>query len=184
MRVPVPPAGSRPRRPPSPSRSPAAASRWSSVEHSAAGPVVAGHATELAAGGAVVPALAGGNIPHARRVIEALRRALDRAGLRVGTAGRARRPRQRRARVAPDRSSRCRQRPDDLDQLMRWQLKKATPFPIEEAQVSYFPVARIGAGRSRWRPSSRGATSSRNTRRSPPRPASTRASSTWPASTS
>ncbi len=26
-------------------------------------------------------------------------------------------------------------RPADLDQLIRWQLKKATPFPIEDAQV-------------------------------------------------
>jgi len=26
----------------------------------------------------------------------------------------------------------------DVDQLIRWQLKKSTPFPIEEAQVSHF----------------------------------------------
>jgi hypothetical protein len=28
-------------------------------------------------------------------------------------------------------------RAQDLDQLIRWQAKKAAPFPIEEAQVSY-----------------------------------------------
>jgi Tfp pilus assembly PilM family ATPase len=30
-------------------------------------------------------------------------------------------------------------RAQDLDQLIRWQVRKAAPFPIEEAQVSYMP---------------------------------------------
>ena len=30
-------------------------------------------------------------------------------------------------------------RRQDLDQLVRWQVRKAAPFPIEEAQVSYTP---------------------------------------------
>ena len=52
----------------------------------------------------------------------------------------------------------------DLDQLVRWQVRKAAPFPIEEAQVSYVPGR---PGRPTARSSScrwRGATSSRNTK--------------------
>ena len=115
-----------------------------SVEHTAAGPVVAGQATEILPEGAVVPALASGNIRIPEAVIEALGRALDRAGLRSA---------RRAALVIPDSVARVSlltfdevpPRPDDLDRFMRWQLKKSTPFAIEEAQVSYFPVG--GSGR-------------------------------------
>jgi type IV pilus assembly protein PilM len=37
-------------------------------------------------------------------------------------------------------------RRDDLDQLVRWQVRKAAPFPIEEAAVSYTPGARSADG--------------------------------------
>jgi Tfp pilus assembly PilM family ATPase len=115
-----------------------------SVEHSAAGPVVSGQATEALPEGTVVPALAGGNIRVREAVVEALGKALDRAGLRSA---------RRAALVVPDSVARVSlltfdevpQRPDDLDRFMRWQLKKSTPFAIEEAQVSYFPVG--GASR-------------------------------------
>jgi Tfp pilus assembly PilM family ATPase len=33
-------------------------------------------------------------------------------------------------------------RRDDLDQLVRWQIRKSTPFPIEEACVTYTPGTR------------------------------------------
>ena len=36
-------------------------------------------------------------------------------------------------------------RRDDLDQLIRWQMKKSTPFPIEDACVTYSPGARDAA---------------------------------------
>ena len=72
-----------------------------SVEHSAAGPVVAGQATEILPEGAVVPALASGNIRIPEAVIEARPGARPR-GAPLGTAGSARHPGQRRARVAPD----------------------------------------------------------------------------------
>ncbi len=40
-------------------------------------------------------------------------------------------------------------RAQDLDQLIRWQVRKAAPFAIEEAQVSYVPgVARRRTARS------------------------------------
>ena len=68
-------------------------------------------------------------------------------------------------------------RAQDLDQLMRWQVRKTAPFPIEEAQVSYVRGAarrrRPGIRRRR----SRGATSSRSTRRCARRPARTPGSS-------
>ena len=35
----------------------------------------------------------------------------------------------------------------DFDQLVRWQMKKAAPFPIEEAQVAYVPGAEAPDGR-------------------------------------
>ena len=35
------------------------------------------------------------------------------------------------------RSSTCRRKSDDLDQLIRFHVKKTTPFPVEEAQVSH-----------------------------------------------
>ena len=37
-------------------------------------------------------------------------------------------------------------RAQDLDQLIRWQVRKAAPFPIEEAQVSYVPGLRAADG--------------------------------------
>jgi Tfp pilus assembly PilM family ATPase len=114
-----------------------------SVEHSAAGPVVAGQATELLPEGAVVPALTSGNIKMPNAVVDALGQALDRAGLRSA---------RRAALVVPDSVARVSlltfdavpPRPDDLDRFMRWQLKKSTPFAIEDAQVSYFPVGGPG----------------------------------------
>jgi Tfp pilus assembly PilM family ATPase len=37
-------------------------------------------------------------------------------------------------------------RVNDLDQLVRWQVRKTAPFPIEEAQVSYVPGLRADDG--------------------------------------
>ena len=114
------------------------------LSRSGGGPVVSGHASEPLPAGAVAPALGGVNIPAPAEVSSALRRALDRAGLR--SASRA-------ALVVPDSVARVSlltfeqlpARASDLDQLIRWQLKKATPFPIEEAQVSAFKAHIAGA---------------------------------------
>jgi Tfp pilus assembly PilM family ATPase len=110
-----------------------------SVERSDAGPIVSGQATELLPEGAVVPALASGNIRVPEAVRDALAAALDRAGLRST---------RRAALVVPDSIARVSllsfdelpSRPDDLGRFMQWQLKKSTPFPIEQAQISYFAV--------------------------------------------
>jgi Tfp pilus assembly PilM family ATPase len=86
---------------------------------------------------AVAPAASGANIPDVGRVADSLRRALDRAGL--GSVRRA-------ALVVPDSIARVSlllledvpARPADLDRLVRWQVGKSTPYPIEEAQISHF----------------------------------------------
>jgi Tfp pilus assembly PilM family ATPase len=100
---------------------------------------VSAYASEPLVSEAVMPALVGPNIPNVGVVADALRRALDRAGLRS--------PR-RAALIVPDSVARVSlvsfehlpAKASDVDQLISWQLKKAMPFPIEEAQVSHFDV--------------------------------------------
>jgi len=108
-------------------------------------PVISGYATEPLEPGVVVPAPAGANVTQPAAAADALRRAIDRAGL--GSIRRA-------ALVVPDSVARVsmlnfEQMPPkaaDLDQLIRWQLRKSTPYPIEEAQVSSFVAHRGQAG--------------------------------------
>jgi type IV pilus assembly protein PilM len=114
------------------------------LSRSGSAPAVAGHASEPLPEGAVVPALGGVNVAQPAAAAEALRRALDRAGLRSA---------RRAALVVPDSVARVSlltfeqlpSRAADLDQLVRWQLKKGTPFPIEDAQVSFFKAHTAGA---------------------------------------
>jgi Tfp pilus assembly PilM family ATPase len=113
------------------------------VQSSSAGPVVSGQAYERLEDGVVTPALTGPNLRDPDAVAGALGRAFERAGLAV--------PR-RAALVVPDSVARVSllsfekvpERPDDLDQFIRWQIRKSTPFPVEEAQVSYFPASAGG----------------------------------------
>lgn len=100
------------------------------------GPVVAAYASEPLPDDAVTPSLVGANIPNPAVVADALRRAFDRAGMRA--------PR-RAALVIPDSVARISllsfeelpPKPADLDQLVKWQIKKGTPFPLEEARVDH-----------------------------------------------
>lgn len=86
--------------------------------------------------GAVIPSLAGKNIEQPQVVVGALKKALERAGF-----GQPKRV----ALVIPDSAARVSliqleavpSRPADLDQLIRWHVKKATPFPIEDSVVSF-----------------------------------------------
>jgi Tfp pilus assembly PilM family ATPase len=97
-------------------------------------PVVAAHATEGLPDGAVVPSLTGHNLRDGAAVAAALGRVLDRVGRprRVGL-------------IVPDPVAKVSlvhfehvpARAQELDQVVRWQVRKAAPFPIEEAQVSY-----------------------------------------------
>ena len=97
-------------------------------------PVVAAHAVEPLSDGALVPSLTAANIHDRTAVLTALGRVLERVG----------RPR-RIGLIVPDpiakvslvRFEKVPQRAQDLDQLIRWQVRKAAPFAIEDAQVSY-----------------------------------------------
>jgi type IV pilus assembly protein PilM len=95
--------------------------------------------------GAIVPALVGHNVVNRPAVVEALRAACERAGHRP----------RRAALVIPDVSARVSlvrfdqvpSRRDDLDQLIRWQVKKSLPFSLDEASITHSPGARVEAGR-------------------------------------
>jgi type IV pilus assembly protein PilM len=105
--------------------------------------VVSQHATELLPEGSLVPSLTAANTHDRAAVMTALNRALERVG----------RPR-RIGLVVPDaiakvslvRFEQVPTRSTDLDQLVRWQVRKSAPFPIEEAQVSYVPALRHADG--------------------------------------
>lgn len=108
------------------------------------GLVVQSYAVEPLPPGAVAASLTASNIPNRAVVVAALRAALDRAGTRA----------RRVALVIPDPAAKVSlvrfdtlpARREDLDQLVRWQVKKAAPFPIEEAVVTYTPAARGADG--------------------------------------
>ena len=101
--------------------------------------VVAAHATEPLPPGALVPTLTSANTHDRAAVLRALTAVVERVGRprRVGL-------------VVPDivakvslvRFERVPSKAQDLDQLVRWQVRKSAPFAIEEAQVSYVPALR------------------------------------------
>ncbi|HEY3161674.1 MAG TPA: pilus assembly protein PilM [Vicinamibacterales bacterium] len=106
--------------------------------------VVQSYAAEALPPGTVVPSLTSSNIHNGGAVVSALRAALDRAGARP----------RRVALVIPDLAAKVSlvrfdtvpARREDLDQFVRWQVKKASPFPIEEALVTYSHGARGSDG--------------------------------------
>lgn len=103
-------------------------------------PVVTAYAAEPLPDGALQPSLTGPNIIDPAAVGEALKRALDRAGLKAT---------RRAALVVPDSVARVSLLPleqmpgkaQELDQLVRWQVRKSTPFPLEDAQITHFPAS-------------------------------------------
>jgi type IV pilus assembly protein PilM len=96
--------------------------------------VIGSHAVEPLPPGVVVPSLTAGNVVDRPTAMTALNRVLE----RVGRPGRV-------ALVVPDavarvslvRFEKVPARAADLDQLIRWQVRKTAPFPLEEAQVSH-----------------------------------------------
>jgi Tfp pilus assembly PilM family ATPase len=106
-------------------------------------PVVASHAAEQLPPGAIVPALAASNVRDQPAVAAALARVLDEIG----------RPRKV-GLIVPDpvakvslvRFAHVPPRRQDLDQLIRWQVRKAAPFSIDESQVSYVAGLRASDG--------------------------------------
>jgi type IV pilus assembly protein PilM len=107
-------------------------------------PVVSSYAVEPLPDGAVVPSLTSQNI-HDRALVQAAAvSALDnvgrprRVGLVVPDAV---------AKVSLVRFEQVPARGQDLAQLIRWQVRKAAPFPIEEAQVSFSEAGPVPGGR-------------------------------------
>jgi type IV pilus assembly protein PilM len=105
--------------------------------------IVASHATEPLPKGAVVPSMNAVNIPDIGIVAGSLRSAFDKIGTRP----------RRVALVVPDTTAklsllRFEKVPaaEDLDQLIRWQMRKAAPFKPEDAQISWVPAATLSAG--------------------------------------
>ena len=106
--------------------------------------MVQSSASEPLPPGAVVPSLTGGNITDPAAVAAAVRRTIDKLAARPSRV----------ALVLPDTIARVSllrfdsipARREDLDQLVRWQLKKAAPFPVEDAIVTYSEGARTPDG--------------------------------------
>lgn len=106
-------------------------------------PVVAAHATEALPAGALVPSLTSANTRDKPAVVAAVGQVLERVG----------RPRRvgliipdPAAKVSLVRFEQVPARVQDLDQLVRWQVRKAAPFAIEEAQVGYVKGALAADG--------------------------------------
>ena len=105
--------------------------------------VVAAHGTERLPSGVVTPALNATNVHDAAALAAAVRSAFDRLGARP----------RRVALVIPDTAAKLSllrfdkiPAASDLDQLIRWQVRKAAPFKPEEAQISWVPSAPIAGG--------------------------------------
>ncbi|HJZ71438.1 MAG TPA: pilus assembly protein PilM [Vicinamibacterales bacterium] len=115
-----------------------------SLEWRGGQPCVSAHAAEPLPPGALVPALTATNTHDRPSVVDALGRVLERVGRprRVGL-------------VVPDVVAKVSlvkfetvpAKAQDLDQLIRWQVRKTAPFGIDEAQVSYVPGLRSDDGR-------------------------------------
>ena len=101
--------------------------------------VIAAHATESLPPGAVVPSLATLNMPDVPRVAEVIRRVLGQLGTKPGRV----------ALVIPDTVAKVSllklenvpAKAADLQEIVRWQVRKSAPFPIEQAVLSVTPGA-------------------------------------------
>lgn len=114
------------------------------VARQAGAPVLAAHASEALPAGVVEPALNAVNVHDPAALAAAVRSVLDRLA-----------PRPRRvALVLPDtvakfsllRFEKVPAKAEDLDQLIHWQVRKAAPFKIEDAQLAWIPAAPLPDG--------------------------------------
>ncbi|HVL66407.1 MAG TPA: pilus assembly protein PilM [Vicinamibacterales bacterium] len=105
------------------------------VSRRGASAVITGQSSEPLAAGVVTPVLNGVNVHDARALAAAIKAAVERVS-----------PRPRRAAlVLPDtvakvsilRFEKIPAKAQDLEQLIRWQMRKAAPFRVEDAQVSW-----------------------------------------------
>ena len=101
------------------------------------GPAVTAQATERLPDGLVAPALTVPNLTDKAAVAAAVQRVLRSVGVSRGRV----------ALVVPDgaakvsvvRFEKVPAKAEDLAQLVRWQVRKAVPFPLEQSQVSWTP---------------------------------------------
>jgi type IV pilus assembly protein PilM len=108
------------------------------------GSVIAGYGAEALPAGAVEPQLNGVNVHDPAALAAGVRAALGKLSAR---------PRHI-ALVLPDtvakvslvRFDKVPQKVQDLDQLIRWQVRKAAPFRIEDAQLSWAPGMTLEGG--------------------------------------
>jgi Tfp pilus assembly PilM family ATPase len=122
---------------------PAAVSGLALARHGRPG-LVAGHAVEPLAPGVVSPSLTSSNVSDPGALARAVAAVLDRLGTR---------PRfvslivpDNAAKVSIVRLEKVPSRADDLDQLIRWHVRKAAPFRLEDAQVTWSPGAAFPDG--------------------------------------
>jgi type IV pilus assembly protein PilM len=105
---------------------------------------IVGHAVEALPPGAVAPSLASANIADLPTVSQSITRALTRLGGRTTRA----------ALVIPDTAAKVSllrfetvpANAADLAELVRWQVRKTAPFPIDQAVVSYTPGIKPAEG--------------------------------------
>lgn len=105
---------------------------------------IAGYAIEPLAPGVMTAALNAPNVADEGALSAAIRSALDKVAARV----------RRVALVLPDtvakvsliRFEKVPSKLQDLDQLIRWQVRKTAPFRVEDAQLSWVPGAPLEGG--------------------------------------
>lgn len=108
------------------------------------GHVVTAHAFEPMAAGVATPSLNAPNVHDERALAAALGAVLGRLGQRTRRVGL----------VVPDtavkvsliRFEKIPEKAQDLEQLIRWQMRKAAPFAVEDAQVSWHAGAPLPGG--------------------------------------
>lgn len=106
------------------------------------GLAVTAHATEALPAGVVKPAINETNVPDPAAATEAVRRVLRRlerrpTGVALVIPDAAAKVSLVRFETTPPRAA-------DLEQLIRWQVRKAAPFRIEDAQVAFTPGSPVG----------------------------------------
>src|SRR5699024_8248336 len=106
--------------------------------------VVHGYAIEPLPAGAVTASLVGPNVGNRPVVADALRRALDRAAVRPRRVGLVI-PDQA-ARVSLVRFEQVPSREEDLEELIGWQVRKASPFPNDDTCISFDASTRTADG--------------------------------------
>jgi Tfp pilus assembly PilM family ATPase len=111
--------------------------------------VISAHASEALPPGLVVPGLAALNVSDVPALSQSIGRALAQLG--AGKPSRV-------SLVVPDtvakvsllKLEKVPDRPADLQEIVRWQVKKTSPFPVEQAVLSVSPGARDAAGASEF----------------------------------